>query len=179
MLGIVQSTGPDPCQYTLWKKNCKGMSYATTVDEAMQTEHNASFISQLKLSRPFAALRTATGRRENFKITLSALPQQPQSLTSAELTGSLTTKDGKPVKDAEIEIQLSQIWGARNPPNGPGITEPLRVKTKADGSFHLPALPPVGAYSFKLTMDGFQPAIGTMTQISPGLPQGFSVHFEH
>lgn len=171
-VGTVPAIGPDR-YYDKWKKNCRGLTYASTVADAMQSEYEAQLTRNLQRTVPFAAMPITAGRRQNFKITFTVLP------TKSAILGSLLTKEGVPVKDAEIEIQVSQIMFRRDAPNGPGITEPLKIKTGADGSFQLPMLPYIGEYSVKLEMDGFKPAIGKMTLISPNTPINFSIQLDH
>jgi len=170
-IGITQIAG-NPSNYSAWKKNCKGRTYAITVDEAMQTEHFAYLARQSELTVPFAAVRINTGRHQNMKMTLTVLPK-----TSA-LLGSLTSKEGTPIKDAVIEVQIREVIRAGNLPGIPGTAKPIEVKTGADGSFELPPLPPVGIYTLKLNIDDFKPLTGTLNQSSSSSRVSFSIHSE-
>jgi hypothetical protein len=161
MLEIVQTVGPPAHEYQLWQSNCGGLTYGSTVADAIQSEHEAYIARYRTLEITIAPIRIASGKHEMFKLSLTAPAQSwpRQHNTPAAIVGSLTTKTGTSIKDAVIELQLREI----NPAQGVvDLPKPITIKTATDGSFHLPNLSPVNAYTFSLTLDGFRTMTGTL-----------------
>jgi hypothetical protein len=157
-IGIAQAQVPPP-NYGAWKKNCQGLTYGSTLADAVQTEHEAYLARRSTAIVPFAAVRIGARRHENFEISLFLVPK------TFALVGSLISRNGVPIKDADIQVEISEVDVARVPSNV-GSFQPIKVKTNIDGSFELPPLPQVGSYTLKLTMNGFQPVTGELRQVS-------------
>ena len=161
MLKIVQTVGPPSGEYQRWKKNCGGLTYVTTLADSIQAEHEAYLARLRTATRIFTVARISSGHRETFKVSIT---EETQSHT---ILGYVTAKDGTPVKDAVIELQVQGTSNWRLP-NLPTPENPPNTKTAADGSFRLPGLGTSFIYSFKLTLDGFQPIQATLQDLTNG-----------
>jgi hypothetical protein len=161
MLRIVQTVGPPSGEYQRWKKNCGGLTYATSIADSIQAEHEAYLARLRTQTRIFTVARISSGHRETFKVSLT---KETQFHT---ISGYVTTKDGTPVKDAVIELQVqgSSDW---RPQNLSTPQNPPHIKSAADGSFQLPRLGTSFIYSFKLTLDGFHPIQATLQDLPDG-----------
>jgi hypothetical protein len=150
MLGISQAGGP-PAYYRAWQANCGGLTYGTTVADTLKTLQEAFLTRQENLTMRIVLNPTPTGKPQNCTLTLaqqiinSPFPQR-------KLEGQITYRKANPIKDVRIEI--SGHVSAQQ-------SFTLTYKTNSEGTFSIPSIP-LGTYTFKLKLDGFQSLTGTL-----------------
>jgi len=152
-LDISQVAEPDSV-YWRWQTNCAGLTYGTTVADTLKTLQDAYLAQRLTLTMQTTLAPIPSGKPESVRLTLSQLIINEQS-PIRELQGQLSFKDGSPVKDARIEITLTEI-----PTYNPDRKASTSAKTNSDGVFQIPVF--AGSYNFNLTLDGFRSKTGTL-----------------
>jgi hypothetical protein len=142
-----------PNIYNRWQANCAGLTYSSTVADTLQTlqdVYQARQAQQLTSTTRIFLTPIPSGKPEELSLTLS---QHINGLFIKDVQGQLSFKSGSPVKNAKIEVTGYDS-------NQSSFTR--SAKTSSEGTFPIPSLPQ-GAYSFRLTLDGFQSITGTLS----------------